>query len=192
LRKRSAKANDSSLARESKPCGWNAHRPQDKVAWQRTGVLRIARLATIRPPPSRSCAMGTGVIPMRKLAGSICLPFLAWTLAGAAIAPASSTPSLAPATRCGWFVNPTPGNASLIDRDGEWIVGVQGGHQADGDWPEFADDQWISTNRNYGYGCACMRVVADPKSHEIQKILKASVRPIKACRLDRTLGKPVE
>ena len=40
-------------------------------------------------------------------------------------------------TRCGWFSNPTPANASLYDRDGEWVIGVQGGHQAEGDWPDF-------------------------------------------------------
>lgn len=27
--------------------------------------------------------------------------------------------------RCGWFSNPTPANASLHDRDDEWIIGVQ-------------------------------------------------------------------
>ena len=42
--------------------------------------------------------------------------------------------------RCGWFSNPTPGNASLYDRDGEWIIGVQGGYQADGDWPAFSGE----------------------------------------------------
>ena len=45
--------------------------------------------------------------------------------------------------RCGWFSNPTPANASLYDRDGEWIIGVQGGYQADGDWPAFSAKEWI-------------------------------------------------
>jgi hypothetical protein len=30
--------------------------------------------------------------------------------------------------RCGWFSNPTPGNAWLKDRDGEWTIGTQGNH----------------------------------------------------------------
>ncbi len=34
--------------------------------------------------------------------------------------------------RCGWFDNPTPGNFWLVDRDGSWEVGVQGGYQAKG------------------------------------------------------------
>lgn len=29
-------------------------------------------------------------------------------------------------TRCGWFHNPTPNNATLTDRDGEWVVSTQG------------------------------------------------------------------
>jgi hypothetical protein len=53
-------------------------------------------------------------------------------------------------TRCGWFSNPTPANASLYDRDDEWIIGVQGGHQADGDWPQFSAKQWVETNVHYG------------------------------------------
>jgi len=40
-------------------------------------------------------------------------------------------------TRCGWFSNSTPANASVHDREAEWIISVQGGYQAEGDWPEF-------------------------------------------------------
>jgi Protein of unknown function (DUF4087) len=32
-------------------------------------------------------------------------------------------------TRCGWLSNPTPANVWLYDRTGEWIIGLQGGHQ---------------------------------------------------------------
>ncbi len=34
--------------------------------------------------------------------------------------------------RCGWLENPTPGNFSLRDRGGEWVLGVQGGYEAEG------------------------------------------------------------
>jgi hypothetical protein len=44
------------------------------------------------------------------------------TLALASAAPAEAV------QRCGWFDNPTSGNAWLYDRDGEWTVGIQGGH----------------------------------------------------------------
>lgn len=37
-------------------------------------------------------------------------------------------------TRCGWFHNPSPANITLYDRDGEWILGVQGGYQLKDDW----------------------------------------------------------
>ena len=51
-------------------------------------------------------------------------------------------------TRCGWFQNPTPANIWLDDRDGEWIIGVQGGYQveSDWDWPAFKKGQWVETN----------------------------------------------
>lgn len=93
-------------------------------------------------------------------------------------------------TRCGWFSNPTPANALLYDKDAEWIVGVQGGHQAKGDWPgEFKDSQWVKTNGHYGYGCACMSMHVDKKSHYVLEIKSASVRPLSACRQDQALKK---
>lgn len=90
-------------------------------------------------------------------------------------------------TRCGWFSNPTPANASLYDRDAEWIISVQGGNQAEGDWPDFGPKQWIKTNVNYGYGCACLQVQVDKSSHEVIAIESSKVRPLSACRNDRKL-----
>jgi hypothetical protein len=117
-------------------------------------------------------------------------------LALAALVPsarAQATPATAtrpaPPTRCGWFDNPTPGNAWLTDRQAQWVVGIQGGHQADGDWPDFPDDQWVATNGHYGYGCACLQVIANARSHEIRRILRARPRPLQACEHDPTLPK---
>ncbi|HWS55442.1 MAG TPA: DUF4087 domain-containing protein [Pyrinomonadaceae bacterium] len=90
-------------------------------------------------------------------------------------------------TRCGWFENPTPANASLLDRDGEWVVGMQGGHQAEGDWPHFGPKQWVETNGHYGYGCACLRLRADPESGRVLEIESSRARPLSACRRDRAL-----
>lgn len=90
-------------------------------------------------------------------------------------------------TRCGWFSNPTPANASLHDRDDEWIIGVQGGHQAEGDWPSFGPKQWVETNGHYGYGCACLRVRVERETHRVTTIESARARPLSACRRDRAL-----
>src|ERR1044072_4450866 len=90
-------------------------------------------------------------------------------------------------TRCGWFSNPTPANASLHDREAEWIVGVQGGHQADGDWPSFAPKQWIETNGHYGYGGACMTVEVDRESGRVLEIKSARARALSTCRRDKAL-----
>lgn len=109
-----------------------------------------------------------------------------WMLAVAAPCPAA--PSASGTLRCGWFDNPTPGNAWLIDRDGEWIVGVQGGHQAEGDWPAFEPRDWAATNRSYGHGCACLRVETDAKTHEVRRILHASARPLSTCRKDPAIA----
>ncbi|HEY9404300.1 MAG TPA: DUF4087 domain-containing protein [Pyrinomonadaceae bacterium] len=92
-------------------------------------------------------------------------------------------------TRCGWFSNPTPGNASLHDRDDEWIIGVQGGYQAEGDWPTFGPRQWVETNVHYGHGCACLRLRVNRETHRVIEIKSARARPLAACRRDRLLRK---
>src|SRR5262245_38155607 len=75
-------------------------------------------------------------------------------------------------TRCGWFSNPTPANISLFDRDGEWLIGAQGGYQVEGDWdwPSFKDGQWVETNVRYGYGCACMRLRVNRQTKKVLEI----------------------
>lgn len=100
----------------------------------------------------------------------------------------ASTGTAADALRCGWFDNPSPANVALRDRDGEWIVGIQGGHQAKGDWPRFRTSEWVRTGAgSYGYGCACLRVRVDAESHEVKQIFSASARPLAACRKDPAL-----
>ena len=122
----------------------------------------------------RTAAVGCLVLAAAALAGGR-------GAAGTARAPAPAE------TRCGWFSNPTPANASLYDREAEWVIGVQGGHQAEGDWPDFGPKQWVETNVHYGYGCACLRVRVDRETHKVTEIESARPRPLSACRRDRAL-----
>ncbi|MGO1001659.1 DUF4087 domain-containing protein [Lysobacter sp. CA196] len=109
----------------------------------------------------------------------------------AAAAGTKATSRTALQNRCGWFVNPTPANAWLDDRDGSWTVALQGGHQADGDWPEFADKDWVVTNgSSYGHGCACMKVKVDRKSMTVLRIASAQSKPLAQCRRDPKLKEP--
>jgi len=89
--------------------------------------------------------------------------------------------------RCGWFSNPTPANASLYDREGEWFIAVQGGNQARGDWPAFGPKHWVETNLHHGYGCACFRLRVNRATEEVIEIESAKPRPLSACRNDRKL-----
>jgi hypothetical protein len=115
-------------------------------------------------------------------------------LAFAAFVRAQPAETRAPAveqfeTRCGWFSNPTPANASLHDRDDEWTIGVQGGYQAEGNWPSFKPGQWVETNGHYGHGCACLRLRVDRETYRVIEIKSARARPLAACRRDRSLRK---
>jgi hypothetical protein len=92
------------------------------------------------------------------------------------------------ALRCGWFDNPSPSNVWLYDRDGEWTVGIQGGHQAKGNWPKFKPAEWIrSGSGSYGYGCACLRLQANAETRDVTLIVSATARPIATCRSDPAL-----
>jgi len=91
-------------------------------------------------------------------------------------------------TRCGWFDNPTPGNATLVDKDGEWMLGVQGGHQARGDWPAFPKGGWVPTGAgSAGYGCACIEGTAHADTQEVTRIVSSHSLPLSTCRKDKAL-----
>jgi len=117
------------------------------------------------------------------------LPILLCAVLVVSAAQAQASPAKTQ-TRCGWFDNPTPGNASLFDRDGEWVIGSQGGHQADGDWPEFSDAQWVDTNGHHGHGCACLDVVVSASTHEVMRITVARAKALAVCRRDSALKEP--
>lgn len=107
-------------------------------------------------------------------------------LAGAVLSIGAASTAQPPGEmRCGWFINPSPANVWLVDRHDGWIVGTQGGHQASGDWPKFAEAEWVRFGAaNYGYGCACLRVQADAKTKRVHRIFAASARPLAVCRGD--------
>src|SRR5215217_3934268 len=102
----------------------------------------------------------------------------AFILVAAAVMAASSP---AGKIRCGWLENPTPANWSLVDREGEWLIGVQGGYQARGsdNIPDMSTRGWVETNGHHGYGCACMKVSTDRASHRITNILSAIPKPLR-------------
>ena len=107
-------------------------------------------------------------------------------LAAAALAVA---PAGAPERRCGWLDNPTPANFWLTDRDGEWLIGAQGGYQAPGidDMPDMSTAGRVRLNGSYGYSCACMDVTVDRRTRRITRIYSARPVPLRQCRADRRL-----
>jgi hypothetical protein len=81
---------------------------------------------------------------------------------------------------------PPPTNWWLIDREATWEIGIQGGHQADGDMPDFGR-AWVETNGHYGYGCACVTMRADKVTHQVLVVRDAKALPLARCRADKTL-----
>lgn len=105
---------------------------------------------------------------------------------------AFAIPAGAAENRCGILSNPTPANWWLTDRDGEWIIGVQGGYQAEGieNIPEeFFEDGWISVNGSYGYRCGCLSVATDRKAMRIREVYGARALSMRRCNADKALQK---
>jgi Protein of unknown function (DUF4087) len=100
-------------------------------------------------------------------------------------------PAKAAETRCGWLINPTPANWYLKDKDAQWTISLQGGYQAGGmdNIPPFNDDEYVKTNVNYGYGCACLDVVTDRNRIRITTIQGGEQLPLSTCRQDPNLPK---
>ncbi len=113
-------------------------------------------------------------------------------LAGFASIASAAAPEPHGERRCGWFVNVTPGNFELVDREGEWTIAEQGGYEAAGldPLPDMSAKGWVKTNGPHGHGCACMTVTTDRESMRITKLFAATPVPLKQCSSDRHLPKP--
>lgn len=109
--------------------------------------------------------------------------------------PAVTPAHAKPLNRCGWIVNPTPGNWWLTDREGDWILSTQG---QDSDLPgmdlipDLTEREFVATNGSYGYACGCMKVEtsdgADGK--RVVEVTGFKQLPIAQCRNDKALPKP--
>lgn len=108
------------------------------------------------------------------------------------LAAVGTSAAAAPPQRCGWIANPTPANWWLNDRDGEWIISVQGGYQAPGvDLPDFTVHDWVVTNAgDHGYGCACLTGLFDKKTMQVTRIDRVRQRTLKQCKADKALKRP--
>lgn len=91
-------------------------------------------------------------------------------------------------TRCGWVINPTPGNWSLIDADQEWILASRGGIDTPGmdNMVDFTEGDGVVTDgASYGNGCACLRV--EVSDGTITKIMSVRQLRRRNCKDDQKL-----
>jgi Protein of unknown function (DUF4087) len=92
--------------------------------------------------------------------------------------------------RCGWLANPTPFNWWLTDKDGDWTLSTQGSEtQAEGMdlIPDLSQGEFIRTNGEYGYGCACLTV--EVRQKRVMQILAARQLSLSRCQADKSLPK---
>jgi hypothetical protein len=94
--------------------------------------------------------------------------------------------------RCGWLQNPTPANWWLDDADGSWTIMTQGaGDEPEGMdlIPDISERDYVKTNGNYGYACACMNVETDGNDH-ITAIYSVRQLSLSKCKKDPSLSAP--
>lgn len=93
--------------------------------------------------------------------------------------------------RCGWLENPTPGNWWLVDKDATWTLMAQGGYEADGmDMiGDISAGDYVATNGNYGYACACLDVMTDA-SNRVTMIHGFKQLKMSKCTNDKALPEP--
>lgn len=116
------------------------------------------------------------------------LPFLAGLLAVA-------QPLAAAENRCGWIQNPTPGNLWLDDSQGSWLLSAQGSDdEALGmeNISDFSERDFVRTNGNYGYACACMKVETDSAAKRIVAVYSFKQLALAKCEKDARLPSPTQ
>ncbi len=92
--------------------------------------------------------------------------------------------------RCGWVDNPTPGNWWITDKDDTWFINTQGKFQIDEQSMQHLNPStkdYVKTNGNYGYYCACLTVDVDKSKKRVVKIYEATQLPISRCENDAAL-----
>lgn len=121
-------------------------------------------------------------------------PVLYKRCAGASASTAANTKAAAGQVenRCGWLANPTPGNWWLVDKDATWVLASQGNAEGAGatgmdKLPDFDPTQYVKSNGNYGYGCACLKLVTDPATKTVKSITGGKILPLAACKKDKSL-----
>ena len=98
-----------------------------------------------------------------------------------------------PENRCGWIQNPTPGNLWLDDSQGSWLLSTQGGEdEALGmeNISDFSEREFVATNGNYGYACACMKVETDSAAKRIVAVYSFKQLALAKCENDASLPSP--
>ena len=97
--------------------------------------------------------------------------------------------------RCGWYINPTPGNLWLQDKDAIWTITSLGQSEgpdavgADDRTPRMDGNQYVDQGNGHGHGCACLNVDTDGKE-KITRVYSGHTIPLARCKADKTLPKP--
>jgi Protein of unknown function (DUF4087) len=120
---------------------------------------------------------------------------LRYAIVAAALTLLGSTLGHAAEQRCGWYINPTPGNLWLQDTQTIWWITSQNQAEgpdaigADDNAPQMNGKEYVDKGNGHGHGCACLTVDTDHKE-KITRVYSGKTIPLARCKADKTLPEP--
>jgi hypothetical protein len=113
-------------------------------------------------------------------------------LAGVALFAGASAASAE--KRCGWIENLSWANWWLLDHDGKWTISERDGYEAEGteNLPDISLNDYVSTEKNFGYACGCLKGVLDADSFRVVQLESIEIKTVDECRADADLPIPDE
>lgn len=156
------------------------------MASQKRRILRVNHHAAL----SHGLSIGLTQGYLRSFQPHALNAYLVAFLVGMTVLINAPHEAYAKEVRCGWIVNPTPANWTLLDADCEWVLGTQGAFQAKGleDIGDLTASDWVVTNgSSYGYGCACLTVDTERATKTVTQIHSFRQLKLAKCEADKNL-----
>ena len=98
---------------------------------------------------------------------------------------------------CGWLDNSSPANVFFTDNENDWVISAQGKSPLDDQSMNFVyaalhdEQQFVRTNVNYGFSCACLTVDKNQQTESITKVYQSEQMNLKTCLEDQAIAEHI-
>lgn len=98
---------------------------------------------------------------------------------------------------CGWLDNPSPANLFFTDSEAFWFISAQGKAPLNDASMNLVyaalhdEQQFVRTNVNYGFSCACLTVDKSLETNSITKVYQSEQMTLKTCLEDQAIAEHI-